>query len=97
MARDDVEAVVGEEFSVRLSSIPTTGYVWQVDALPKGVELLGSAFEKATRTTKPGDEAIQTLRFRALEAGDYEIAFSLRRTWQKEAMESRTKRIIIHP
>jgi predicted secreted protein len=96
VACDDVEAVVGEGFSVRLPSTPTTGYVWHVAALPKGLELLGSAFEKAPGTTKPGDEAVQVLRFRALEAGSYEIGFSLRRTWQREAMESRTMRIIIH-
>lgn len=97
MVSDDVEAAVGEEFSVRLPSTPTTGYVWQVDALPKGVELLGSAFEKAPGTTKPGDEAVQVLHFRALEAGNYEVGFSLRRTWQKVAIESRSTRIAIHP
>jgi predicted secreted protein len=91
MATQSINVAPGEEFTVTRTSAPSTGYVWEVRALPDSIELMGSAYEKpAGDGGRPGDPAVQVFRFRALKSGDYHITFSLRRKWEKEAIESET-------
>jgi predicted secreted protein len=79
---------IAGEFTVRLKSTPTTGYVWEMHALPDGIQLLGSDYEKPERGIQPGDPAIQAFRFQALEAGEHVISFVLKRQWESDAIAS---------
>ena len=76
---------VGKEFEVRLSSSPTTGYIWQVAKLPESIQLSGSGSENVTSDLRPGDPTTQVFRFRTLKPGEGPITFSLKRPWESEA------------
>lgn len=91
MAADTINTKAGSEFSVRLPANASTGYVWEIESLPKGVELLGSGPEAKPGTeTKPGDSTTKLFRFRANSAGKYEICFQLKRKWEKTPIETKT-------
>lgn len=94
MTRDIIEVVVGARFTVQLGSTPTTGYVWEVDALPKGVELLGSDFAALPGEVRPGDSTTQVFQLRAVERGEHAVTFALGRGWQRTAIETRTVKVI---
>jgi len=87
---------VGGEFSVRLESTPTTGYVWDVETLPESIELLGSEYEKSADEHPPGDPGIQAFRFRARNAGEHQINFILKRQWEKNAIKSHTVKVEVN-
>lgn len=90
MTFETIIVAVGRDFSVRLKSTPTTGYVWEVHTLPEGVQFLGSDYEKPARGIKPGDPVVQTFRFRLLKKREHIINFILKRQWESNAIESHT-------
>jgi predicted secreted protein len=81
---------VGAEFTVRLKSTPTTGYVWEVHTLPESIQLLGSDYEKSAGVIQPGDQVIQVFRLRTLKPGEHIINFVLKRQWESNTIESHT-------
>jgi predicted secreted protein len=85
---ESVTSVVGGEFTVHLQSTPTTGYVWEINTLPDGIEHLGSDFEKLVSSLHAGDPIIQTFRFRALATGERIINFALKRQWESTIFKS---------
>lgn len=87
---ETVVVAVGKEFSVRVKSTPTTGYIWEVHTFPEGVQLLGSDYEKPTSGIQPGDQAIQVFRFIAQRAGEHMITLVLKRQWERNAIETYT-------
>ena len=90
MTVETIVVDVGSEFTIRLTSTPTTGYVWNVQALPEGIQLLGSAYEKSPIGIRPGDPIIHAFRFRALLSGQRIINFFLKRQWESNAIEAHT-------
>jgi len=87
----EISAVaVGQEFTVRLTSTPTTGYVWEVQKLPESIQLLGSDYEKPAGDIQPGNPMTRGFRFQARKAGEYIITFVLKRQWESNAIESYT-------
>jgi predicted secreted protein len=83
-----VDADVGVEFEVRLASAPTTGYGWEISALPLGIELLGSDFE-VPADAAVGDGGTRIFRLEATHPGHYELRFVLKRRWEQEPMDIR--------
>ena len=90
MNAENINAVAGKEFTVRLASSPSTGYIWEVTTLPEGVELLGSDYEKPSGEVRPGDPTTRVFRFHCLKAGTYQIKFDLKRKWEQHAIDSKT-------
>jgi len=86
---ETVRVAMSEEFTVALQSIATTGYVWKIESLPGAIQLVGTETERAAGEARPGDSTRQVFRFRALAAGEYELAFALARPWENRARESR--------
>jgi predicted secreted protein len=87
----EISAVaVGQEFTVRLTSTPTTGYVWEVQKLPESIQLLGSDYEKPPGDIQPGNPMTRVFRFQARKTGEYIITFVLKRQWESNAIESHT-------
>jgi predicted secreted protein len=91
VASETINAKAGAEFTVRLASNASTGYVWEVQALPEGMELLGSAPEpKPAGEVRPGDPTPQVFRFRSQKPGKHDLNFVLKRKWEKEPIERKT-------
>jgi predicted secreted protein len=81
---------VDDEFTISLRSIATAGYVWKVETLPEGIQLLGTENEKTANNAKPGDSTGQIFRFRAGKTGEYKIKFALGRPWEDKTIKSQT-------
>jgi predicted secreted protein len=90
MPKDVIAVGVDEEFTISLQSIATAGYLWQVESLPNGVELLGAENENPAGETKPGDPTTRVFRFRARKAGEYEVTFELARPWENKAIATKS-------
>ena len=93
MTSETFRVPVGGEFSVRLESTPTTGYVWDVETLPESIELLGSEYEQPAGERPPGDPGTQAFRFRARNPGEHLIHFVLKRQWESKAINSHTVKV----
>ena len=85
----------GETFVVRLESTPTSGYVWEMQALPSGLASEGSAIEQPRSLQQPGDSAVQVFRFRAMSSGEYELHFVLKRKWEQEPAAKKSLTITV--
>jgi inhibitor of cysteine peptidase len=83
----------GDTFAIELAGNPTTGYMWQPDVDSQHLELLGQEFEPGGGGVGAGGKEI--FRFRALRAGDTEIAFAYRRPWDKGSRETSSFQVAI--
>ena len=90
MAAEIIHVAVAQEFSVRLKSTPTTGYVWEVQKLPETIQSLASDYENPGSDMKLGAPVIQVFRFKGQKAGEYAITFVLKRQWETNSIESHT-------
>jgi len=90
MSTDSMTVAADDEFTISLQSIATAGYVWKVESLPNGIQLLGTENEKPEGEMKPGDSTGQSFRFRAHKTGAHRITFTLGRPWENKAIESKT-------
>ena len=88
-----IRVEAGESFAIGLAGNPTTGYTWQPDVDSQHLELLGQEFEPGGEGVGAGGKEI--FRFRALAAGDTEIAFAYRRPWDKESRDTSSFRVAI--
>ena len=83
-----VELTQGQVLVVTLESNITTGYSWVMAELPGGVlEQEGDAVytEPAANQGKVGAGGYETLRFKALKAGEGTLKLEYRRPWEKDA------------
>lgn len=72
---------VGEQFSIKLETSPTTGYDWQEQVHnPDMVELLETRYE-LPEVPSMGGSAHAFFEFSAKEAGDTTISFNYQRAW----------------
>jgi inhibitor of cysteine peptidase len=88
-----IQVAVGDGFAIELAGNPTTGYTWQVHVASQTLESLGQEFEPAGKGVGAG--GVEVFRFRALAAGETEIACDYRRPWDKEIHNSRRFRVAI--
>mgnify|MGYP001206375206 CR=1 FL=1 len=88
-----IRVEAGKSFAIELAGNPTTGYMWQPDVDSQHLELLGQEFEPTGGGVGAGGKEV--FRFRALKAGDTEIAFAYRRPWDKESRETSSFQVAI--
>lgn len=86
---EPVHASANTPFTIEIPSNPTTGYRWQVAALPGSVEVLDSSF-RAKPEARPGDGGTAVFRLVATEPGDYAVELVLGRAWESAPVERRT-------
>ena len=86
---------VGEPFTIRLQSNPTTGFEWQAIFDPAAVALVDRKFDPGAGGIGGGGEEVLT--FRPLRAGRATITFDLRRPWEKGSRESRAIDLVVEP
>lgn len=80
---------VGAPFAVELGSVPSTGYTWEAEVLPAGVQLLGSE-SVPPASGAPGDGGRQVFHLRAQQAGRYPLQFQLKRRWERDPIRTQT-------
>jgi predicted secreted protein len=85
---ETIRVSVGGDFTVRLKSTPTTGFIWITHDVPMGLELLGSESEKLFSDAQAGDSVTQVFRFLALVTGDFSIHFDLKRLWENDVADT---------
>jgi inhibitor of cysteine peptidase len=86
-----IERAVGESVVIRIPANPTTGYAWEIESCDSRLRCLELAYRRTS--SRIGGGGIQRFEVTALEAGDFNIRFRLRRPWETEAKEVRTYRI----
>ena len=95
MNGENLTTAVGQQFTVRLKSTPSTGYVWEVQILPASIHLVGSEYENQAGNAPPGNPVTQAFRFQAVQAGEWTITFVLKRRWENAGIESLTVNVKI--
>jgi inhibitor of cysteine peptidase len=86
---------VGEPFTIRVKSNPTTGFGWQAIYDPNSVALIDKSFEQGSVEVGGGGEEVLT--FQATRPGRVTITLELRRPWEKGSRESRSYEINVDP
>ena len=79
---------VGAPFDVELGSAPTTGYMWQLESVPAGVQLLGTDFSQPPNAAI-GDGGTQVFHLKTEHAGRFELRFELKRRWEATPIQTR--------
>ena len=87
----EIEAAAGRPFELVIEQHATSGYRWQVEAMPAGVRQEGE--DRASGPAgAPGSPERRAMRFVADQPGDYEIVLALKRAWESEPIERKTIR-----
>ncbi|HEX6291659.1 MAG TPA: protease inhibitor I42 family protein [Herpetosiphonaceae bacterium] len=94
-----VDVALGQVFTIRLESNPSTGYQWQL-AQPVDesiVKLEGSEYQPPA-TVLPGAGGTEAWTFRAVGQGETSIALKYIRPWEKETppAEQQTFAVVVH-
>jgi len=84
-----MRATVGAPFVVELPSTPTTGYRWEASDLAGDVDLIDQQFAIPS-DAQPGDSGVQRFRLVAASPGRRTLSFVLRRSWEREGIDTRT-------
>ena len=87
---DAIEVAVNGEFVIALDSNPTTGYSWKASYEESEFELISDEYEQSeTDEMILGAGGTQYLRFKALKAGNFEIAMDYQRPWEDQSTKQR--------
>ncbi len=88
---------VGDELTLSLSTIPGTGYSWNVSSEDREIlaEISQPTFEKTTDVHKLGAPEQQIFHFRVGSAGTRQLQLEYRRPWDKLEMAAKTFSITI--
>lgn len=91
-----VEAVVGQEFELRLESNRTTGYSWSLvkNYSHKILNLIATDYE-ASKTGLMGAPGTQIWKFTADSEGQTEVIFHYARSWEKDVPPVRERSFVI--
>jgi predicted secreted protein len=88
-----IALTVGQEFSLELSTNPTTGFYWEIE--PYNSKVLALEADKYTKDEAPnnfvGVGGIRALKFKALKPGNATVKLNYRRPWEKDAAPAETK------
>ena len=86
----EMVTVTGHPFSLVFEDLSSSGHVWTCTSRPSAIQLLATTRERLDRP----DEV--TFAFLALSAGEFTLAFELRRPWESvpaDELEVRVKAI----
>lgn len=93
---ETIRAAVGAEFTVRLVSGASAGYVWDVADASAGVQLLERRVGNSPGADAPGDPIAQVFRWKALTAGQHLIHFVLKPRWETTPTSTHTVTVEVH-
>lgn len=87
---------VNKEFTIVLSSNPTTGYSWNAKFDPSYIQLVSSSY-KPNKTTSGivGSGGVQIFKFKAVKPGKTEIVMQYKKSWENSPINEKTYKITI--
>lgn len=88
-----IHVAMEERFAIALVGNPSTGYEWQASADSNYLELRSREFVLGAGAVGAGGRNL--FHFRALRAGETEVLFEYRRSWEKTARETRRCKLVI--
>lgn len=90
----EISAVQGKAFTIRLASNPSTGYRWSAKFDKDFLDLKEESF-KRPENSRPGSPGQQAFVFIANKTGVTDIDLVYSRSWEKVFAERRIYRVII--
>jgi len=84
--------IVGDVLELRLPGNPTTGYTWQVTALPSQLQQQGEPVHRSG-SQMLGAGGITSFMFRTTTPGDTTLELVYRRPWEQNTLPQKTCRI----
>lgn len=89
---------VGNSFTLRLNSNPTTGYRWTASYDDKVLALIGSDYQPDGNGNLVGQGGQDIWRFKALQAGTTELKMTYSRPWESAApAKTFTLQVVVIP
>lgn len=87
-----------KNFSILISSNPSTGYSWEAKFDESYLKLAKSTYTPNPDSKKLGASGTQSFEFTALKTGETEITFNYLRPWEKDKPPQETKlyKVTIH-
>jgi len=76
-----VKVTTGEPFDVELDAAPSTGYTWELETIPVGMQMLGKDFRQP-QDALIGDGGTQVFHLKTESPGRFELSFALKRRWE---------------
>ena len=89
-----IEVILGENFTISLESIPSTGYMWKEEYDSTMIELLKPE-EFVSRSSAIGGGGEEILEFQAKRVGETQIKMKHQREWESAARETKIFRVHI--
>lgn len=76
-----INASIGDHFSIAIQSIPTTGYIWQLESGTQALVCVSRSFKPASSAVGGGGEDV--FEFEVLEGFSGKLCFNKKREWEK--------------
>ena len=92
---DEIEARVGETFTVELEGIPTAGYQWELVQDDPRFRLVKKDY--AHPGVAIGGATKERLQIEALEPGSTTLTFKYKQPWETEVLDTKSFRLRIKP
>ncbi len=91
----EIEHSVGDTFTVRLTSNPSTGYQWLFDGGTDFTHIGQSQYEDVPRSPmRIGAPVTQVMQFKALKQGKHTLTLYYTRIWDRKSSDKTYKLVI---
>lgn len=93
---EEIKALVGQEFEIKLQGNPSTGYDWQIAKMDERLlKLTGEDFVTNAPGGVVGSSGTAVFKLLPLKTGETELTLNYKRPWASDVLKSTTYKIII--
>jgi len=91
-----IRVKVGQEFTIVLTTNPTTGYDWECTSIYEWIQPLNKTYQ-ADNTGLVGSGGTDTFRFKAHGQGKAALDFVYKRSWESTPLEQKSFTVEVSP
>jgi len=95
MSNQDIRANLSHEFKIDLSEKPSTGYRWKCVECPPEIVLVEDIFHQSNTDQGLGATGSHQFTFLPHKAGNFNLRFELKRSWEQSSISNATYSIIV--